>query len=159
LTPGFSPDQQPDNPSSKRPIGQGGGERISIPISQEMLLKMRQEGALVIREADWRRFVKTVRNLDGYSSNWLAAGWAMVGVAVTLAGVAATVSPYALVIGVVAVLCGMGAAGCFAAHRDVNRKRRDAAEELAQEMEEAGDVDRPPMATRRPEARGDPRRT
>jgi nitrogen fixation protein FixH len=121
-----------------------------------MLLKMRQEGALVIREADWLRFIRSVRNLDGYSSNWLAAGWAMVGVAFTLAGVALTVPGYALAVGAFAALCGVGAGGCFAAHRDVNRKREDAAEELAQEMEEAGDVDSPAAAGGRADTRGDP---
>lgn len=123
---------QPDQPD-KHP--EEGAQRYAI--SQQMLIKMGRDNAFLVRKSDWERYIKSVRNLDGPSSNWIAAAWALIGIAVSLAGIAVTVSGQLLMFGVFAFLCSLGAVGCFVADRQVNQRRRDAAEELAREMEEA----------------------
>jgi hypothetical protein len=132
-------EDQPEKPE-KRPVERDGTHRFAI--SQEFLLRMRGEGALLIRENDWKRQIKTVRNLQDGSSNWIAAGWALLGIAVSLAGIAVADSGQMLTFGGFALLCTAGAGGCFIANRQVNQKHKNAGEELAREMEEAGDMDR-----------------
>jgi|GEM_PF-5474357 len=131
MTPIYS-DDQPDQPD-KHP--EEGAHRYAI--SHEMLIKMGRDNALLVRKSDWERYIKSIRNLDGVSSNWIAAAWALIGIAVSLAGIAVTVSGQLLMFGVFAFLFGLGAAGCFVADRQVNQRRKDEAEELAREMEEA----------------------
>lgn len=112
-----------------------------IAISREALLKMRSEEALLIRETDWQRYVRTIRNLESQTNSWLGAGWALVGIAASFAGIALSMSAQMVTFALLALLCAIGAAGCFLAHRQVNEKRDDAAEELAAEMED-GALDR-----------------
>lgn len=92
-------------------------------------------------ESDWKRYVKSVKQLENPSTAWLSAAWAVAGISATLAVGAATIPERALVFGVIAVLCAIGCLGCFLAHRDVNRKRGNAAEELALEMKEGAGID------------------
>jgi len=125
-------DDQPSR-SEKHPV-EGVGR---YAISQEMLIKMRREGALLVRESDMQRYIKTIRSLDGHSSNWIAAAWALIGISASLAGISVTVSGQLLMFGMFAFLCALGALGCFIADRQVNQRRKDAAEELAREMEDA----------------------
>jgi hypothetical protein len=127
-------EEQPDRPD-KDPIEGGGAHRYAV--SQEMLFRMRSENALFVRKAEWRRYIKQIESLESHSSNWIAAAWALIGIAASLGGIALSVSSLLLMFGVFAILCGIGAWGCFIADRQVNRGRRNAAQELAKEMEEA----------------------
>jgi hypothetical protein len=138
ITSSHSPDQ-PDSPADRPSVGQPGTQRIAI--SREALLKIRSEDALLIRETDWERYVRTVRNLESQTNSWLGAGWALVGIAASFAGIALSMSAQLVTFALLALLCAIGAAGCFLAHRQVNEKRDDAAEELAAEMED-GALDR-----------------
>jgi hypothetical protein len=133
MTPVYSEDQ-PDKPD-KHPVEDEGIHRYAVP--QEMLIRMRREGALLVRKNDWNRYIKSIRNLEAHSSNWIAATWALIGIAATMAGIALTIPGQLLMFGGFALLCGLGAWGCFIADKQVNRGRRDVAEELAGEMEEA----------------------
>lgn len=92
-------------------------------------------------ESDWRRYVKSVEQLESPSTAWLAAAWGVAGISATLAVGAATMPERALVLGLIAMLFAIGCVGCFLAHRDVNRKRGNAAEELAFEMKKGAGID------------------
>jgi UPF0716 family protein affecting phage T7 exclusion len=140
-------DDQPEKPD-KQPVEQNGIHRFAI--SQEFLLRMRAEGALLIRENDWERYVKGVRTLKDGSSNWIAAAWALLGIAASLAGIALTVPGQLPTFGGFALLCAVGAAGCLIANRQVNQKHKNASDELAREMEAAGDMDRIEIIPLRP---------
>lgn len=122
-----------------------------IAISREALLKMRSEDTLLVRETDWQRYIRTIRNLEGQTNSWLGAGWALVGIAASFAGIALSMSAQLVTFALLALLCALGAAGCFLAHGQVNERREDAAEELASEMED-GALDRlVPMPIDQPE--------
>jgi hypothetical protein len=140
-------DDQPEKPE-KQPVEQEGAHRFAV--SQQYLLKMRREGALLIRENDWKRYIKAVQALRDRSSNWIAAAWALIGIAVSLAGIAVTVTDQLAMFGGFALLCAAGAGGCFVANRQVNQKHRSAGEELAREMEDTGDMDRIEIVPLRP---------
>jgi Flp pilus assembly protein TadB len=144
MTPMHSPDQ-PDRPDRPARPASRAERRITIPVSQEMLLKMRSENAVAVREADWERFVRKLRDMDGRSNEYLAAGWAMIGVAVTLWIGVLTIPVHAYLLAF-AVACTIVALGCFRMNRDMNGKRENVAEELAAEMEEAADLDNLPIA-------------
>jgi hypothetical protein len=147
-------DQQPDNPAEKPAVGQAGEQRIAI--SREALLKMRSEDALLIRETDWFRYIKTIRNLESQSTNWLGVAFTLIGVGASFTGIALAGSTQVVLFVSLAVACGIGATGCLLAHRQVNERRDDLAEELASEMEE-GALDRlVVMPIGQPETRGDP---
>ncbi len=146
MVPMYSEDQ-PEKPE-KKPVEQDGIHRFAV--SQEFLFRMRGEGALLIREKDWNRYIKAVRNLQDGSSNWIAAAWALLGIAATLAGVALTISTQLWTFGGFALLCVVGAGGCFVANRQVNQKQDKVSEGLAREMEEAGDMDRIEIIPLRP---------
>lgn len=135
MTAAYSDDQP--NRSEKHSV-EGVGR---YAISQEMLIKMGREGTLLVRERDMQRYIKEIRNLDGHSSNWIAAAWAMIGISASLAGISVTVPGQLLMFGMLALCCALGALVCFTANRQVNQQQKDAAEELAKEMEEA-EVDR-----------------
>jgi hypothetical protein len=143
------PDKAVSKPAPKSAF-KAEGERLTFPIPLEVQLRMRREGAVAIRESDWLRFTRAVRNLDGRSSNYLAAAWAVVGISATMGVGAVTLPGHFVIFGVIALLCAVGSGGCFIAHHDVNRKRDDLAEELALEMEEAG-MDLLPVIDSEPE--------
>lgn len=145
MTPAHA-EEHPDRPDQD-PIEGGGTHRYAV--SQELLIRMRKEGALLVRKADWDRYVKNIDSLEQRSSNWIAAAWALIGIAVSLAGIAVTVSALLLMFGGFAILFGLGAWGCFIADRQVNQHRKNAAQELAREMEEA-EVDEVEMIPLRP---------
>jgi hypothetical protein len=125
-------DDQPNKAEKQAVEGVG-----RYAISQEMLIKMGREGTLLVRERDMKRYIKEIRSLDGISTNWIAAAWAFVGIAVSLAGISVTVPGQLLIFGMLAFCSALSALICFVANRQVNQQRKDAAEELAKEMEEA----------------------
>lgn len=88
-----------------------------------------------------KRYIRSVGQLENSSTAWLAAAWALTGISASFAVGAATIPKQAVILGIVAVLCAVGCLGCFLAHRDVNRKRGNAAQELALEMKEAAGID------------------
>jgi hypothetical protein len=89
------------------------------------------------------RFIRKARDLDARSSVWLPAGWGIIGIAVTLGALA--LQAHVFWLGVLTAILLIGAAGCFKADREFNRRHEDDAEELALEMEEAVDVDNLPI--------------
>lgn len=135
MTPAYSDDQP--SKSEKHPV-EGVGR---YAITQEMLIKTGREGARLVRERDMQRYIKGIRNLEGRSTNWIAAAWALVGISASMAGISLTVPGQLLIFGMLAVCSALGALVCFIADRQVNQQRKDAADELAKEMEEA-EVDR-----------------
>jgi hypothetical protein len=138
VTPIYSEDQ-PDKFDKNRVEP----ESVRIAVSQEILVRMRTQKAIPIRESDYRRLEKKALQLKGSTTNWIAAGWAIIGIAVSLLGIAiATSGQRAMTFGGFATLCGLGAMGCFIAHRQVNQKHRDAADSFVEEMEEVGSTDR-----------------
>jgi hypothetical protein len=126
-------DDQPDRPN-KEP---GGGEAQRYSISREMLIRMRDEDALLVRKTDMDRYIAEARSLESHTSNWVAAAWALICIATSLFVAAATVPDQFLLFGLSALFCVIGVFVCLVANRQVNRGRRDAAEKLAGEMERA----------------------
>ena len=146
MAPMYSDDQP--GKSDESPVEQGDVHRLAV--SQEILLKMHSKNAVLVLENEYQRFIRNIHDLDAHSSNWIAAAWALVGIAASLAGIALTVSGQLVMFGGFALLCGLGAFGCFVANRQVNQKHEDVVEALAREMEEAGDMDRVEIIALRP---------
>lgn len=132
MTPAMYSDDQPDKPAKKP---DSGIQRYSV--SREMFIRMRDEDALLVRRADMERYIAEARTLQGHYSNWVAALWALLGIAASLIVGAITATGQMALFGSSAVLCLLGAFGCFIADRQVNQARRGAAEKLAREMENA----------------------
>ncbi|HWJ42794.1 MAG TPA: hypothetical protein VNR67_05110 [Solirubrobacterales bacterium] len=128
-------DDQPDR--ADKANRQSGDEEMAYAVPQKILIRMRDEDAILVRRPDMERYIKEVRELEGRSTSWVAAASTLVGVAVSLGVVAATVPGQLLTYLVLALFCTLGAFGCLIAHRQVNRQKRNAAEKIAREMEEA----------------------
>jgi hypothetical protein len=132
MTPPMYSDDQPDKPA-KRP--DDGVQRYSV--SREIFIRMRDVDALLVRKSDMERYVEEARTLKAHYSNWVAALWALLGIAASLFVAAATATGQLVLFGSSAALCLLGAFGCFIADRQVNQGRQAAAEKLARDMENA----------------------
>ena len=135
MTPMHSSSQQPED-SSRRPASQG-DFRVTVPVSYETLMEMRREGFVGVHPAELWRWAQAARELEGRSTGWFGAAWALVSAATSFGVGALTVAPsHAVGLVVVAGLLLGGAGGCFKAHLDLNRRNEKDADRLAGEIEE-----------------------
>lgn len=132
-------DQQPDNPDKPPPI-QAGAKGIVIP--HELRTSVGEETLLLIREADWKRHIKTAGNLEGKSSLWSNAAGVMAGIAGSFVVAAVVESAHAVTLALLSFLFVILAAGCLLADRQVNEQREGGGKKLATEMEETAPVQR-----------------
>ncbi|MBS1862484.1 MAG: hypothetical protein JSS68_12320 [Actinobacteria bacterium] len=147
MTPIHSNPNQPED-SAPRPAPQG-SKHITIPFSYETSMEMGREGYVGVSPAELRRWADAARELDGRTTSWFGAGWALAGVSASFAVGALTVPSHAGSLGAVAGFLVCGAAVCAKAHRDLNRKYQTDADRLAGDIEKKIGSAYPPSGPKR----------